>query len=176
MSPLSDNLALLTPEFAMAGLAFLVFALDLFLPEGRKNLLAFVSMAGLAVLIVLSLVMLWDEDKSLYDGLLAVDSFALFFKVFFMGLGIAIILTSMDFVENRLKHQGEFYGLLLFSILGMNVMAQSRELLTAYIALELLSFSLYVMVSYSKNSDKTNESALKYILVGAVSSAILLYA
>ena len=92
-----------------------------------------------------------------------------------MGLGIAIILTSMDFVENRLKHQGEFYGLLLFSILGMNVMAQSRELLTAYIALELLSFSLYVMVSYTKNSDKTNESALKYILVGAVSSAILLY-
>ncbi len=175
MSPLSDNLDLLTPEFAMAGLAFLVFALDLFLPEGRKNLLAFVSMAGLAVLIVLSLVMLWDEDKSLYDGLLAVDSFALFFKVFFMGLGIAIILTSMDFVENRLKHQGEFYGLLLFSILGMNVMAQSRELLTAYIALELLSFSLYVMVSYTKNSDKTNESALKYILVGAVSSAILLY-
>ena len=175
MSPLSDNLALLTPEFAMAGLAFLVFALDLFLPEGRKNLLAFVSMAGLAVLIVLSLVMLWDEEKALYDGLLAVDSFALFFKVFFMGLGIAIILTSMDFVENRLKHQGEFYGLLLFSILGMNVMAQSRELLTAYIALELLSFSLYVMVSYTKNSDKTNESALKYILVGAVSSAILLY-
>ena len=175
MSPLSDNLDLLTPEFAMAGLAFLVFALDLFLPEGRKNLLAFVSMAGLAVLIVLSLVMLWDEDKSLYDGLLAVDSFALFFKVFFMGLGIAIILTSMDFVENRLKHQGEFYGLLLFSILGMNVLAQSRELLTAYIALELLSFSLYVMVSYTKNSDKTNESALKYILVGAVSSAILLY-
>ena len=65
MSPLSDNLALLTPEFAMAGLAFLVFALDLFLPEGRKNLLAFVSMAGLVVLIVLSLVMLWDEDLSL---------------------------------------------------------------------------------------------------------------
>ena len=159
----------------MAGLAFLVFAVDLFLPEGKKGNLALLSIAGLIAIIVLSLVMLWDEQESLYDGLLAVDDFALFFKVFFLGMGVFIILSSMDFVENRLKHQGEFYGLLLFSILGMNMMAQSRELLTAYIALELLSFSLYVLAAYAKDSAKSNESALKYIIVGAVSSAILLY-
>ncbi|MDE0823493.1 MAG: NADH-quinone oxidoreductase subunit N [Dehalococcoidia bacterium] len=175
MNPLSDNLELLTPEFALAGLAFLVFALDLFLPEGKKRPLAFVSIIGLIALVVISLLMLWDEEESLYNGLLAVDAFALFFKVFFLGMGIAIILMSMDFVETRLKHQGEFYGLLLFSILGMNVIAQSRELLTAYIALELLSFSLYVLAAYAKDSAKSNESALKYIIVGAVSSAILLY-
>ena len=175
MNPLSDNLELLTPEFALAGLAFLVFALDLFLPEGKKRPLAFVSIIGLIALVVVSLLMLWDEEESLYNGLLAVDAFALFFKVFFLGMGIAIILMSMDFVETRLKHQGEFYGLLLFSILGMNVMAQSRELLTAYIALELLSFSLYVLAAYAKDNAKSNESALKYIIVGAVSSAILLY-
>ena len=175
MTSLSENIHLLTPEFALAGLAFLVFAVDLFLPEGKKGNLALLSIAGLIAIIVLSLVMLWDEQESLYDGLLAVDDFALFFKVFFLGMGIFIILSSMDFVENRLKHQGEFYGLLLFSILGMNMMAQSRELLTAYIALELLSFSLYVLAAYAKDSAKSNESALKYIIVGAVSSAILLY-
>ena len=172
---LTENLDLLTPEFALAGLAFLVFTVDLFLPEGRKGYLAWLSIAGLLALIVVSLIMLWDEQESLYDGLLAVDKFSLFFKVFFMGMGVFIILSSMDFVENRLQHQGEFYGLLLFSILGMNVMAQSRELLTAYIALELLSFSLYVLAAYAKDSAKSNESALKYIIVGAVSSAILLY-
>lgn len=175
MTSLSENIHLLTPEFALAGLAFLVFAVDLFLPEGKKGLLGWLSIVGLIALIVLSLVMLWDEQESLYDGLLAVDDFALFFKVFFMGMGIFIILSSMDFVENKLRHQGEFYGLLLFSILGMNMMAQSRELLTAYIALELLSFSLYVLAAYAKDSAKSNESALKYIIVGAVSSAILLY-
>ena len=175
MNGLTDNLELLTPEFALAGLAFLVFVVDLFLPEGRKGYLAWLSIAGLLALIVVSLVMLWDEQETLYDGLLAVDEFSLFFKVFFMGMGVFIILSSMDFVENRLAHQGEFYGLLLFSILGMNVMAQSRELLTAYIALELLSFSLYVLAAYAKDSAKSNESALKYIIVGAVSSAILLY-
>ena len=175
MTSLSENIHLLTPEFALAGLAFLVFAVDLFLPEDKKGNLALLSIAGLIAIIVLSLVMLWDEQESLYDGLLAVDDFALFFKVFFLGMGVFIILSSMDFVENRLKHQGEFYGLLLFSILGMNMMAQSRELLTAYIALELLSFSLYVLAAYAKDSAKSNESALKYIIVGAVSSAILLY-
>ena len=175
MTSLSANIELLTPEFALAGLAFLVFAVDLFLPEGKKGMLGWLSIAGLIALIVLSLIMLWDEQESLYDGLLAVDDFALFFKVFFMGMGIFIILSSMDFVENKLRHQGEFYGLLLFSILGMNIMAQSRELLTAYIALELLSFSLYVLAAYAKDSAKSNESALKYIIVGAVSSAVLLY-
>jgi len=172
---LSDNLELLTPEFALAGLAFLVFTIDLFLPEGRKGYLAWLSVAGLLALIAVSLVMLWGEEEDLYNGLLAVDAFSLFFKVFFLGMGVFIILSSMDFVEDRLQHQGEFYGLLLFSILGMNLMAQSRELLTAYIALELLSFSLYVLAAYAKDSAKSNESALKYIIVGAVSSAILLY-
>lgn len=175
MTSLTENLDLLTPEFALAGLAFLVFAVDLFLPEEKKGYLAWISIAGLIALILVSLVMLWDEDETLYDGLLAVDAFALFFKVFFMGMGVFIILSSVDFVERRLKHQGEFYGLLLFSILGMNVMAQSRELLTAYIALELLSFSLYVLAAYAKDTAVSNESALKYIIVGAVSSAILLY-
>ena len=175
MNGLSDNLHLLTPEFALAGLAFLVFAVDLFLPEDRKGYLAWLSIGGLLALIAVSLVMLWGEEESLYNGLLAVDDFSLFFKVFFMGMGVFIILSSMDFVENRLENKGEFYGLLLFSILGMNVMAQSRELLTAYIALELLSFSLYVLAAYAKDNAKSNESALKYIIVGAVSSAILLY-
>ena len=175
MNSLTENLELLTPEFALAGLAFLVFVIDLFLPEGRKGYLAWLSIGGLLALIAVSLVMLWGEEEDLYNGLLAVDAFSLFFKVFFLGMGVFIILSSMDFVENKLEHQGEFYGLLLFSILGMNIMAQSRELLTAYIALELLSFSLYVLAAYSKNDAKSNESALKYIIVGSVSSAILLY-
>ena len=83
MTSLSDNLDLLTPEFALAGLAFLVFAADLFLPAGRKVYLAWLSIVGLIALIVVSLIMLWDEQESLYDGLLAVDDFSLFFKVFF---------------------------------------------------------------------------------------------
>ena len=175
MPGLTDNLYLLTPEFALAGLAFLVFAIDLLLPENRKELLGWLSILGLVGLIVLSLLMLHGQRETLYGGLLAIDNFSLFFKVFFLGIGVAIILSSIDFVKQHLSSPGEFYGLLLFSVLGMNVMAQARELLTAYIALELLSFSLYVMVAYAINNSKSNEASLKYIIIGAFASAILLY-
>ena len=175
MPGLTDNLYLLTPEFALAGLAFLVFIVDLLLPEERKDLLGWLSVAGLLGVVALSLVMLPGKEATLYGGLLAVDGYSLFFKVFFLGLGVFIILSSIDYVKLHLNHPGEFYGLLLFSILGMNLMAQSRELLTAYISLELLSFSLYVMVAYALNNAKSNEGSLKYIIIGAFSSAILLY-
>ena len=175
MPGLTANLELLTPEFALAGLAFLVFTADLFLPSRGKAALPWLAAGGLAGIIVLSLVMLWGENKTLYDGLLAVDDYSLFFKVFFLGIGIFIVFASIDYVEQFLENPGEFYGLLLLSILGMNVMAQSRELLTAYISLELLSFSLYVLASHARANPRSNEAGLKYILVGAFSSAILLY-
>ena len=172
---LTENIHLLTPEFALAGLALLVFFVDLFLPEHRKDILPWLSILGLIGVIALSLGMLWGRTESLYGGLLAIDAYSLFFKVFFLGLGIFIILISFNFVNQFLEHSGEFYGLLLFSILGMNLMAQSRELLTAYISLELLSFSLYVMVAYGLRNAKSNEASIKYIIIGAFSSAILLY-
>jgi NADH-quinone oxidoreductase subunit N len=175
MPELTQNLHLLTPEFALAGLAFLVFAVDLFLPDNRKDWLAAISISGLLGLIVQSLLLLLGKEETLYGGLLAVDDFSLLFKVVFLGMGVFIILSSIEYVRQYLSHPGEFYGLLLFSILGMNVMAQSRELLTAYIALELLSFSLYIMVAYALGNAKSNEASIKYIIIGAFSSAILLY-
>lgn len=175
MPELTNNLYLLTPEFALAGLAFLVFAADLLVPDNRKELLGWLSIVGLLGLIVLSLGMPPGQRESLYGGLLAIDEFSLFFKIVFLSLGVFIILSSMEYVKQYLSNPGEFYGLLLFSILGMNLMAQARELLTAYIALELLSFSLYVMVAYALRSPKSNEASIKYIIIGAFSSAILLY-
>ena len=175
MNGLTENIDLLSPEFALAGLALTVFVVDLLLPHGKKQGVAWLSVAGLTGIIALSIAMLWGRQETLYGGLLAVDAFSLFFKVFFLGLGICIILSSIEFVEHRLENQGEFYAILLLSILGMNVMVQARELLTAYIALELLSFCLYVLSAYAKDEPKSNEAGLKYILVGAFSSAILLY-
>jgi NADH-quinone oxidoreductase subunit N len=175
MPGLTENLHLLTPEFALAGLALLVLTVDLFLPESRKSWLALLSILGLLGLAALSVVMLQGRQETLYGGLLAVDQYALVFKVFFLGLGVLIIMASVDFVRQHLSYPGEFYGLLLLSILGMNVMAQARELLTAYIALELLSFSLYVLTAYARSNPKSNEAGLKYIIIGAFSSALLLY-
>lgn len=169
------NLHLLTPEFVLTALAFLVFTVDLFLPERRKEWLAGLSVVSLIAVMVIALVMRPAGSVELYGGLIVVDSFGLFFKIFFLGIGVGIIALSVEYGRDRLEHRGEFYGLLLFSILGMNLMAMSRELLTAYIALELLSFSLYVMVAYGLREARSNEAGIKYIIIGALSSAIMLY-
>ena len=169
------NLHLLTPEFVLTALAFLVFTVDLFLPESRKEWLAGLSVVSLIAVMVIALLMRPAGSVELYGGLIVVDSFGLFFKIFFLAIGVGIIALSVEYGRERLDHRGEFYGLLLFSILGMNLMAMSRELLTAYIALELLSFSLYVMVAYGLREARSNEAGIKYIIIGALSSAIMLY-
>ena len=172
---LTSDLHLLLPEFLLAALAFLVLAVDLVLPESKKHHLAWLSVAGLVGLLALSLALLWGEDKSLYGGLVKVDSYALFFKSFFLILGAFVILSSVDYVKKHLDHPGEYYGIVLFAVLAMNVMAASQELLTAYIALELMSFSFYILVSHARYNPRSNEAGIKYILIGAFSSAILLF-
>ena len=170
-----NNFTLLMPEFLITGLAFLVLTVDFFLHADRKSLLAYLAVAGLIGILAFSLVFLWSKDASLYEGVIRVDVYALFFKAFFLVLGGFVILTSIDYVRKHLAYPGEYYGILLFSVLAMMLLAASGELLTAYISLELLSFSLYVLVSFNRYNPKSNEAGTKYILLGAFSSALLLY-
>ncbi len=172
---MNNNFLLLLPEFIVTGLAFVVLGLDLFLPERRKWVLPIVAVVGLVVALVLSLWYLWGVSDSLYDGVIRVDGYALFFKAFFIALGGVVVLVSVDFVRRNLEHPGEYYGILLFTVVAMMLLAASGELLTAYISLELLSFGLYVLVAYDRYNAKSNEGATKYILLGAFSSALLLF-
>ena len=170
-----NNFALLLPEFLVTGLAFLVLTLDFFLRADRKHLLAYLSVIGLGGILAFSLTYLWNKDDSLYEGIILIDGYALFFKSFFLALGGVVVLTSLDYVRRHLSHQGEYYGILLFTVVAMMMLATSAELLSAYIALELLSFGLYVLVSYDRYNPKSNEGGTKYIMLGAFSSALLLY-
>ena len=172
---MNNNFLLLLPEFIVTGLAFVVLGLDLFLPERRKWVLPIVAVVGLVVALALSLWYLWGVSDSLYDGVIRVDGYALFFKAFFIALGGVVVLVSVDFVRRNLEHPGEYYGILLFTVVAMMLLAASGELLTAYISLELLSFGLYVLVAYDRYNAKSNEGATKYILLGAFSSALLLF-
>ncbi|MDE2688092.1 MAG: NADH-quinone oxidoreductase subunit N [Chloroflexota bacterium] len=172
---MNNNFLLLIPEIMVVGAAFVVLGLDLFLPERGKWMLPFVAVAGLAAALFVSLAYLWGVNDTLYDGVVRIDGYALFFKVFFIALGGVVILASVDFVRRNLDHPGEYYGILLFTVAAMMLMAASGELLTAYISLELLSFGLYALVAWDRYNAKSNESATKYILLGAFSSALLLY-
>ena len=170
-----NDFTLLLPEFLVAGLAFLILTADFFLRSERKHLLAYLAVVGLGGVLAFSLAYLWNEDDSLYEGILLIDGYGLFFKAFFLVLGGVVVLTSVDYVRRHLDHPGEYYGILLFTVVAMMLLASSGELLTAYISLELLSFGLYVLVSYDRYNPKSNEGGTKYILLGAFSSALLLY-
>jgi NADH-quinone oxidoreductase subunit N len=169
------NYMLFAPEFTLAAVAFGVLGIDLILPQDKKGYLPSLSVVGLIGVLIFSLWYMWGRDTDLYDGLFLVDNFSLFFKAFFLVLGVLVVLASVDYVKKHLSRPGEYYGILLFSILAMMLMAASGELLTAYISLELLSFSLYVLVSYGRHGLKPSEAGLKYILLGAFASGLLLY-
>jgi NADH-quinone oxidoreductase subunit N len=168
------DFGLFIPEFIMAGMAILVLLVDLFLDADRKHWLAYLSLVGIFGTMGASFTLL-GEDEVLYDGLFLVDSYAVFFKVFLLAVAAFMVLASMEHVKRNLKSPGEFYGILLFSVLAMMAMTAAGELLTAYISLELFSFSLYILATYAVHRPKSVEAGIKYILVGAFSSALLLY-
>jgi len=166
------NLELFIPEITLAVFAILVILLDLGVKQ--KAVLRSVSLAGLVIAGGVSLVMWGGSYPALFNNMLAVDNFALFFKLLFVGIAFLVILASTDYVAKFSRFQGEYYALILLSTLGMMLMAATADLISLYIALELTSISLYVLVGFLKDR-KSTEASLKYLLLGALSSAILLY-
>ena len=173
------DFSLLLPEMLLAGLGFLVLIVDLVLPqdrpERRNKAVAAVAVVGMAAVAAVAIAMQPDRTSSVYGGLLFIDAYALLFKTLFMGVGIAVVLMSVEYVGRVIRHPGEFYGLIVFAALGANLMASAGELLTAYISLELLSFCLFVLVGLTRGDRRSAEASTKYILLGAISSAVLLY-
>jgi NADH-quinone oxidoreductase subunit N len=169
------NLSLFIPEIALAVTAVLVILVDLFVGQRyRRYVLPGVSLAGLVVAGVFA-VMLWgDNNPALFNNMLAADNFAVFFKLLFLGTAFLVILASADYASKFERFQGEYYALILISTLGMILMAAATDLISLYVSLELTSISLYALVSFLKDS-KSTESALKYLLLGAIASAVLLY-
>ncbi len=166
------NLGLFIPELVLAAFAILTILLDLFIRQ--KDILRSVSLSGLVIAGALALAMWGGNYPSLFNNMLAVDNFAIFFKLLFMGIAFLIILASTDYVSKFAHFQGEYYALVLLSTLGMMLMAATTELISIYLSLELTSLSLCALICFLKDQ-KSSEAALKYLLLSAVASATLLY-
>jgi NADH-quinone oxidoreductase subunit N len=173
MNQLNLDYTLFIPEFLLAGLVVLLVALDLYVPQVRKSWLSYIAAAGLAATAGVSLA--WIDKESNFARIVAIDNYTTYFRVFFMATGAVVCLASGKLVEDKLRHPGEFFALIILSTIGAIGMAASRELMTAYLSLELLSFSLYILVSFEKFDLRSNEAGLKYLLLGAFASAFFLY-
>jgi len=165
-------LNLFLPEISLAAFAILVILVDLFVQ--RKSILAGISVAGLVVSAIFALTMWGGAAQSIFNNNVAVDNFALVFKMLFAGIAILVILSSMEYVEKMPRFQGEYFALILLSTLGMMLMASAADLITIYLAIELTVLPLCVLVALLKDQ-KSTEAGLKYVLLSATISAVLLF-
>ena len=110
-----------------------------------------------------------------FMGTVLVDRYALyFFYLFLLGAAVAILM-SMHYLDVEHENHGEFYALLLFSVVGMMCMAAGYDIVLLFIGLELMAISTYVLVGFLRRDKRSNEAALKYLLLGAFSSGIFAY-
>lgn len=167
----------LAPEIILTLVLAIVLVADLFLDSSRKWLLSNIAAFGLvaAMVPIVTLALSDTEVRSMVGGAYVVDNFALVLKALFLGVGFVVLLLSINYVEDGDYYEGEFYFLLLCSLLGMVVMSSSRDLITIFVALETLSIPAYMLAGWRKRDLKSNEASLKYYLLGVLASAVMLY-
>ena len=164
------------PEIVLTGTLVLVLLVDLVKPEGNNPLLS--TFAGLGILgaLVPVLTLAVDGmDRGLFGGAYVVDNFALVLKALFLLSAYLVVLMSTNYIAEGDYAEGEYYFLLLCSVLGMLVMSSARDLVTVFVALELLSIPTYMLAGWRKRDLIGNEAGVKYYLMGVFASALLLY-
>jgi NADH-quinone oxidoreductase subunit N len=166
----------LAPEIALAATFVLVLLADLFTDRLRPALgtLTGLGMLG-ALLPVLTLAVEDVSVRSMFDGGYVVDNFALALKALFLVGGYVVVLLSTNYVAEGDYWESEFYLMLLASVLGMVVIASSRDLVGIFVALELLSIPAYMLATWRKRDARSNEAGLKYYLMGVFATAVMLY-
>lgn len=167
----------LAPEISLTLLALVVMAVDLF--TKRRIITVTVALVGLVVPLTFILLQQfspqYNTPQKVFSGMFIVDRYALFFDIIFLIIAAVLILSSYSYIHKYVRAEGEFYTLLLFSVTGMMFMASTNELISIYISLELTSIPLYVMAGLLRSEEHSAEASVKYVLLGAMSSAILLY-
>jgi len=168
------NLELILPEIIITFFAILILILEPLLSKGKKNFLAHLSWIGILIAFIANL-RLWDLMETTFSDMFIVDNFAIFFKFIFLAGSFLIILVSINYLKREEMVHGEYYSLILFSTLGMMLMASSFNLVIIFLGLEIMSISLYVLAGFKREDLRSNEASLKYFLMGAFATGFLLY-
>ncbi len=168
-----ESLSFFGPEIILTGTILLLIVLDLFIEQKRN--LAVLAVVGCVASLLATFDLYSAQPGWLFHRLIILDNFSLFFKVVSLLATILVIWMSLGSNEIRLVHQGEYYALLLTCALGMFFMASSSNLLTAYLSLELVSLTSYVLSGFLPHNRRSSEAALKYLIYGGVASGTMIY-
>ncbi len=168
------NMTPILPEIFLSVLAMALLLINVFMPGGQKSYLAYVSFIGVVVTAVL-VGAGWGSHIESFSGSVVLDNFATFFKMIFLVAAGLTVLISDSYMEREGCNHGELYPLILFTVVGMMLMASGTDLMTIFLGLEVMSISLYVLAGFNRANRKSNESGLKYFLLGSFSTGFMLY-
>jgi NADH-quinone oxidoreductase subunit N len=172
----AGDLQLIAPELILTACACVALVMEVILPYRKSKLTAYFSLAGVALAFI-SLAVQWRgmAGGDAFYGMVRIDGFALLFKAIFLISAALAIGISTRFLDIEGEQHGEYYSLILFATVGMMFIACGYDLISLYISLELMALTFYVLVAFTKREKKSNEAAMKYFLLGAFSSGVLLY-
>lgn len=174
LMPSGVELFRFSPEMVLTVAGTLLMVLEPLTPASDKKRLG--VLAFLALLIAAGLSIAANSDPGpAFSNLLVVDGFATFFRVLVMVVGMLTILASVGYLHQEHNDSGEYYPLILFSVVGQSLMASSNDLIMIFIGLEISSISSYILAGFLRDDKRNNESALKYFLLGSFATAFLLY-
>ncbi|WP_031515385.1 NADH-quinone oxidoreductase subunit N [Desulfofalx alkaliphila] len=165
--------SLLTVEIMLAVLGAAVLILGLLTPPGAQKGIGPITVLGLMGTLAVA-ICLWKLEGTLFGGMFIVDKYAGFFKILFLSAAVLVTLGCIKYIDN-MGVRSEYYSMLVFSTLGMTVMASAGDFITMYMGLELMTIAFIIMVAMRKANAKAVESGMKYVILAGISSATMLY-
>ena len=171
------NLSLMSMEIAVLALGLVLLLADLWLPAERKRLLGYAAAAGLGLLLVASLCG-WGScgiEGTTAGGMFVQDALAVFFKRFFLLAGILVLLMSVEFSDRIASGVSEYYALMIFALAGMLFAASANDITMLFVSIELITITFYVLVSFQRSRLVSLEAGVKYLILGALSSAFMVF-
>ena len=172
---MTNELLLLAPQIILVVAGMILMLLEPFTAPEQKSRLARIAVLA-TVVAAFSLMPQWNiSPRTIFRGMFVVDNFSVFFQWLFLIIGAVSAFLSMKFNERESINRGEYYALLLFACSGMSLMAASGDLILTFLGIEILSIATYILAGFKRNDARSNESSLKYFLLGSFATAILLY-
>ncbi len=156
-------------------LAVALVIIGLVLPQERRKATGFIAIPSLVVILIISFFLQGNEGITFFNGLYVSDALSTYLKQIFLVGAILVSILSLTEVERFKDNKGEFFALIVFALSGMMILASSNDFITLYIGLELMTIAMIIMTSYQKQNIKSSEAGIKYLLLSAISSGVLLY-
>jgi NADH-quinone oxidoreductase subunit N len=164
--------SLLIPEVVLFVWALVLLLFNASAKVEKPRMIGLFALVGLVAALV---ILFFTPDGALFGKSFISDAYARGFKIIFLLAAIMTVIGSIDFATKHMKHTGEFYSLIMLCTTGMMFLASAGELISLYVSLELSTISLYILAAFLKKDLKSTEAGLKYLILGATSSGILLY-